>query len=138
MQSGHKNSLLTAYYIRVKSGTFLRIGKYLILTGESGMRKVQAEDVAVIACPTERIWRTIIDFNSYTKWWPASVRIVVRRVTPELVGAQVEIKPYGGRAFLCEVESIRDGVELRLRYSGVYRGIGVWTIAESGSGSRVV
>jgi len=63
------------------------------------MRKVQAEDVAVIACPTERIWRTIIDFNSYTKWWPASVRIVVRRVTPELVGAQVEIKPYGGALF---------------------------------------
>ena len=102
------------------------------------MRKVQAEDVVVIACPSDRIWRAIIDFNSYTKWWPASVRILVHRVTPELVGSQVEIKPYGGRAFLCEVESIRDGVELRLRYSGVYRGIGVWTIAESGSSSRVV
>ena len=102
------------------------------------MRTVQAEDEAIIACTSERIWRAIIDFNSYTKWWPASVRIVVRRVTPELVGSQVEIKPYGGRAFLCEVESIRDGVELRLQYSGVYRGIGVWTIAESGSSSRVV
>ena len=101
------------------------------------MRKVQAEDEVIIACPPERIWRAITDFNSYTKWWPASVRIVVHRVTPELVGSQVEIKPYGGRAFLCEVESIRDGSEMRLRYSGVYRGIGVWTIAESGS-SRVV
>ena len=101
------------------------------------MRKVQAEDEAIIACTPERIWRAIIDFNSYTKWWPVSVRIVVHRVTPELVGSQVEIKPYGGRAFLCEVESVRDGVELRLQYSGVYRGIGVWTIVESGS-SRVL
>jgi len=102
------------------------------------MRKVQAEDEAIIACPPGRIWQAITDFSSYQKWWPASVRIVVRRVTPELVGSQVEIKPYGGRAFLCEVESIRDGSELRLRYSGVYRGIGVWTIAESGSSSRAI
>jgi ribosome-associated toxin RatA of RatAB toxin-antitoxin module len=102
------------------------------------MRKVQAEDQSIIACPPERIWRAIIDFNSYTKWWPASVRIVVHRVTPELVGSRVEIKPYGGRAFLCEVKSIRDGSEMRLRYTGVYRGIGVWTIAESGSSSRVI
>ena len=102
------------------------------------MRKVQAEDETIIACPSDRIWRAITDFSSYQKWWPASVKIVVHRVTPELVGSQVEIKPYGGRAFLCEVESIRDGVELRLQYSGVYRGIGVWTIAESGSSSRVV
>ena len=102
------------------------------------MRKVQAEDEAIIACSPGRIWQAITDFSSYQKWWPASVRIVVRRVTPELVGSQVEIKPYGGRAFLCEVESVRDGVELRLQYSGVYRGIGVWTIVESGSSSRVV
>jgi len=101
------------------------------------MRKVQAEDEAIIACPPGRIWQAITDFSSYQKWWPASVRIVVHRVTPELVGSQVEIKPYGGRAFLCEVESIRYGVELRLQYSGVYRGIGVWTIVESGS-SRVL
>ena len=101
------------------------------------MRKVHAEDEEIIACPPGRIWQAITDFSSYQKWWPASVRIVVRRVTPELVGSQVEIKPYGGRAFLCEVESVRDGVELRLQYSGVYRGIGVWTIVESGS-SRVL
>jgi ribosome-associated toxin RatA of RatAB toxin-antitoxin module len=129
---------LTDYYIRVKSGTFLKFGKYLILTDESGMRKVQAEDEEIIACPPGRIWQAITDFSSYQKWWPASVRIVVRRVTPELLGSQVEIKPYGGRAFLCEVESIRDGAELRLGYSDVYRGFGVWTIAESGSSSRVV
>ena len=102
------------------------------------MRKVQAEDETIIACPSDRIWRAITDFSSYQKWWPASVKIVVHRVTPELVGSQVEIKPYGGRAFLCEVESIRDGSELRLRYSGVYRGTGVWTIAEGDGHSRVV
>jgi ribosome-associated toxin RatA of RatAB toxin-antitoxin module len=102
------------------------------------VRKIQAEDAVVIACSPNRIWRAITDFSLYPEWWPSSVRIVVRRITPELVGSQVEIKPYGGRAFLCEVESIRDGSELQLRYSGVYRGIGVWTIAEGDGHSRVI
>jgi ribosome-associated toxin RatA of RatAB toxin-antitoxin module len=102
------------------------------------VRKVQAEDAVVIACSPNRIWRAITDFSLYPEWWPSSVRIVVHRITPELVGSQVEIKPYGGRAFLCEVESIRDGAELRLRYSGIYRGIGVWTIAEGDGHSRVI
>ena len=102
------------------------------------MRKVQAEDETVIVCPPERIWQAIIDFNSYTKWWPSSVSIAVSRVTPKLVGSQVEIKPYGGRAFLCEVEGIRDGSEMSLRYTGVYRGTGVWTIAEGDGHCRVI
>ena len=98
------------------------------------MRRIQAEDAAVIASPPNLIWRAIADFNSYAKWWPSSVRILMRRNTPELVGSQVQLKPFGGRAFLCEVESLREGAELRIQYSGVYRGPGVWTI-DAGDGS---
>ena len=65
------------------------------------------------------------------------MKIVVRRHSPELVGSQVQLKPYGGRAFVCEVESIRDGAELRLQYSGVYRGTGVWTITAGEGNCRV-
>jgi len=102
------------------------------------MRRIQAEDAAVIASPPNQIWRAITDFSSYAKWWPSSVSIVVRRNTPELVGSQVQLKPYGGRAFVCEVESIREGAELRLQYSGVYRGTGVWTIVAGDENCRVV
>ena len=101
------------------------------------MRRIQAEDAAVIASPPNQIWRAITDFSSYAQWWPSSVSIVVRRNTPELVGSQVQLKPYGGRAFVCEVESIREGAELRLQYSGVYRGPGVWTIAAGDGNCRV-
>ena len=101
------------------------------------MRRIQAEDAAVIASSPDRIWRAITDFSSYAKWWPSSVRIAVRRNTPGLVGSQVQLRPFGGRAFICEVESIRDGAELRLRYSGVYRGTGVWRIAAEGGNCRV-
>ena len=101
------------------------------------MRKIQAEDAAVISYPPDRIWQAITDFSSYTKWWPSSVNIVVRRTAPELVGSQVQLRPFGGRAFLCEVESIREGAEMRLRYSGVYRGTGVWTIVEGAGNCRV-
>jgi ribosome-associated toxin RatA of RatAB toxin-antitoxin module len=101
------------------------------------MQKIQAEDTAVIASAPNQIWQAITDFSSYTKWWPSSVNIVVRRTAPEQIGSQVEIKPYGGRAFLCEVESTREGAEMRLRYSGVYRGTGVWTIVEGAGNCRV-
>jgi ribosome-associated toxin RatA of RatAB toxin-antitoxin module len=83
------------------------------------------------------IWQAITDFSLYAEWWPSSVKIVVRRNTPELIGSQVQLKPYGGRAFVCEVESIREGAELRLQYSGVYRGTGVWTITAGAGNCRV-
>jgi hypothetical protein len=101
------------------------------------MRTIQAEDTAVIAGAPEAVWRAITDFSSYAKWWPSSVNILVRRSAPGLVGSQVQLRPFGGRAFLCEVESIRAGAELRLKYSGVYRGPGVWTIAAEGGTCRV-
>ena len=101
------------------------------------MRRIQAEDAAVIASPPDRIWQAIADFNSFPQWWPSSVKIVVRRHSPELIGSQVQLKPYGGRAFVCEVESIREGAELRLQYSGVYRGTGVWTITAGEGNCRV-
>jgi ribosome-associated toxin RatA of RatAB toxin-antitoxin module len=101
------------------------------------MRRIQAEDAAVISSPPDQIWQAIADFNSFPQWWPSSVKIVVRRHSPELIGSQVQLKPYGGRAFVCEVESIREGAELRLQYSGVYRGTGVWTIAAGEGNCRV-
>jgi len=101
------------------------------------VRRIQAEDAAVIASPPDRIWQAIADFSSFPQWWPSSVKIVVRRAAPELIGSQVEIKPYGGRAFLCEVESTREGAEMRLQYSGVYRGTGVWTITAGEGNCRV-
>ncbi|MCX5905528.1 MAG: SRPBCC family protein [Proteobacteria bacterium] len=101
------------------------------------MRRIQAEDAAVIASPPNLIWRAITDFSAYPQWWPSSVKIVVRRNSPELVGSQVQLKPFGGRAFVCEVQSIRNGAELRLQYSGVYRGTGVWTIAAGEENCRV-
>ena len=101
------------------------------------MRRIQAEDAAIIASPPNLIWQAITDFSLYAKWWPSSVKIVVRRHSPELIGSQVQLKPFGGRAFVCEVESIRNGAELRLQYSGVYRGTGVWTIASGDENCRV-
>ena len=101
------------------------------------MRKIQAEDSTVIASTPQAIWRAIADFSSYAKWWPSSVKILVRRSAPGIIGSQVQLRPFGGRAFVCEVESIRENEELRLQYSGVYRGPGVWTIAAGGGSCRV-
>ncbi len=101
------------------------------------MRRIQAEDAAVIAGAPKQIWQAISDFSLYEEWWPLSVKIDVRRNTSELVGSKVQLRPFGGRAFVCEVESIWEGSELRLRYSGVYRGTGVWTIVEGAGNCRV-
>jgi ribosome-associated toxin RatA of RatAB toxin-antitoxin module len=98
------------------------------------MRRIQAEDAACIAGTPQKIWRAISDFSSYEKWWPASVKITVRRSVPDIIGSQVQLRPLGGRAFLCEVESMRENAELQVQYCGIYRGPGAWRI-EAGEGS---
>ena len=80
------------------------------------MRRIQAEDAAVISSPPTGSGRPSLISARIPQWWPSSVKIVVRRHSPELIGSQVQLKPYGGRAFVCEVESIREGAELRLQY----------------------
>jgi ribosome-associated toxin RatA of RatAB toxin-antitoxin module len=84
-----------------------------------------------------QIWEVITDLSSYSAWWPASIKIKILHLSKELIGSRIEVRPYGGQAFCCEVLNINDSKELTLKYSGIYSGTGKWTISEINGQSRV-
>ena len=77
-----------------------------------------------------QIWKVITDLSSYSAWWPSSIKIKTLHLSNELIGSRIEVRPYGGQPFCCEVSSINDSKELTLKYSGIYSGTGKWTISE--------
>jgi ribosome-associated toxin RatA of RatAB toxin-antitoxin module len=102
------------------------------------MATVQVTDSAFIPQNPALVWNVLIDFDSYAQWWPRSVRIRVLKTTPELIGSQFEVRPFGRKGFVCEVESVDPGLELQLQYlDGTYAGTGVWSIEPLEEGCRV-
>mgnify|MGYP003434810747 CR=1 FL=1 len=65
----------------------------------------------------------------YPQWYPPSLHLHVRAVTAAGIGSEVELRPRGGRAFRCRVESLEAPRRLRLRYPGDFIvGTGVWRL----------
>jgi ribosome-associated toxin RatA of RatAB toxin-antitoxin module len=101
------------------------------------MKSIHTINSKILPYTAARIWAIITDFSNYPAWWPPSIKIRALRLSEELMGSRIEIRPYGGQAFYCEVSGIRDGIELTLTYSGIYTGTGRWTIAEANGQRRV-
>lgn len=58
----------------------------------------------------------------------------MRHATASLIGSRLEIRPYGGQAFTCEVIGLTPEREMRMAYTGIYTGTGAWTLEPTGSG----
>jgi ribosome-associated toxin RatA of RatAB toxin-antitoxin module len=101
------------------------------------MKTIHTTNSKVLPHPVMQIWGVITDLSSYPVWWPSSIKIKTLNSSKEIVGTRIEVRPYGGQAFMCEVSDINAGEELSLKYSGVYSGTGVWTISEINGQSRV-
>jgi ribosome-associated toxin RatA of RatAB toxin-antitoxin module len=94
------------------------------------MKTVHTTNSKVVPYPATRIWDCITDFSNYSSWWPPSIKIKTLRISEGNIGSRIEVRPYGGQAFCCEVSSINDRTELTMAYSGIYSGTGKWTISE--------
>jgi uncharacterized protein YndB with AHSA1/START domain len=101
------------------------------------MRRVVVEDRASFNHSLDRVWRVITDFSSYPAWWPRSTHISVERVTPDLIGSVIAVRPFGRRGFHGMVERVVTGEELAMRYSDLFRGTGVWAPVASGARCHV-
>ena len=53
------------------------------------------------------------DVNGYPQRYPPSLHLQVRAVTADGIGSEVELRPRGGRAFRCRVESLEAPRRLR-------------------------
>jgi hypothetical protein len=101
------------------------------------MRNIQTANTKVMAYPAMQIWEAITDLPHYSSWWPSSIKIKTLHLSEGVIGSRIELRPYGGQAFCCEVSELKRGKELVLQYSGIYAGRGIWTISEINGQSRV-
>ena len=102
------------------------------------MKKLHSINSIVIPYPAEEIWQVITDLNSYQLWWPTSVKTKIIIITENLPGSQIEIKPFGGLPFYCEIIESVPNSKLVMKYSGLYSGLGVWHVKEINKMTEVV
>lgn len=97
------------------------------------MQKIQIKNKNMKTLPysAQQIWDIIIDFKAYSEWWPSKVKTKALKISNEVIGSQIEVRPYGGMGFICEVVKVKPNTELVMEYSGLYKGLGVWTISEN-------
>ena len=100
---------------------------------------IRAVDERVLPFAPDQIWPVLADVNGYPQWYPRSLHLHVRAVTAAGIGSEVELRPRGGRAFRCRVESLEAPRRLRLRYPGDFIvGTGEWRLDAAPGGTRVV
>ena len=98
------------------------------------MSHIQTCTTRELPFPPADVWRVIADLGGYPGWWPPSTQVKVRHATASLIGSRLEIRPYGGQAFTCEVTGLTPEREMRMAYTGIYTGTGAWTLEPTGSG----
>jgi uncharacterized protein YndB with AHSA1/START domain len=99
---------------------------------------IRAVDERVLPFAPDQIWPVLADVNGYPQWYPPSLHLRVQAVTADGIGSEVELRPRGGRAFRCRVESLEPPRRLRLRYPGDFIvGTGEWRLNAAPGGTRV-
>lgn len=101
------------------------------------MKQIHSLNSITLPFSTQKIWKIITDITSYSLWWPSTVKIKVLNLTQHVMGSQIEVRPYGGLSFLCEFSECVDNVKLVMKYSGIYSGLGVWTLTEMNGQTKV-
>jgi uncharacterized protein YndB with AHSA1/START domain len=100
------------------------------------MRRTQATDCRTLPFDVAEVFAALLDFESYSRWWPARLRVRALHVTPHRVGSRIEVRPRGGR-FVCEVGQVVPDREILIRYvEGVHWGTGRWTVERVAEGTR--
>lgn len=100
------------------------------------MRRTRANDCRFLPFESARVFAALLDFDSYSLWWPAEFHVRALRSAAEHVGSRIEVRPWGGR-FVCEIAEVVHDREIRIAYvDGVHRGTGVWTLEKLPEGTR--
>lgn len=101
------------------------------------MRRIKASDCRTFPVIGSKAFQAVLDFDHYAQWWPQGLSLQVLQTTPNHVGSQIEVRPFGGR-FVCEIASVVEDQEIVIHYvDGLHRGIGVWTFEKTEAGTHV-
>lgn len=99
---------------------------------------IHANDEITIPAPLSDVWPVLADVAGYPRWWPRSLGVRVASTGGELLGTEVEMRPSGGRSFVCRVEAVEVPTRIRMRYGGGFiDGFGEWRLEPLGAQTRV-
>jgi len=99
---------------------------------------IQATDEITIQAPVGEVWPVLADVEGYPRWWPRSLGVRVWSTGGEVLGTEVEMRPSGGRSFVCRVEAVEVPTRIRMRYGGGFiEGFGEWRLEPLGEQTRV-
>jgi hypothetical protein len=94
---------------------------------------IQATDEITIQAPVGEVWPVLADVEGYPRWWPRSLGVRVWSTGGEVLGTEVEMRPSGGRSFVCRVEAVEVPTRIRMRYGGGFiEGFGEWATGAAG------
>lgn len=102
------------------------------------MTPILATDERILPFEREQVWHVLANVSVYPGWWPRSVGLRVVHAAPEVIGSSFRLRPLGGRAFLCRIESLEAPTAMRMRYFGGFiEGQGEWRLEALGAQTRV-
>jgi len=93
--------------------------------------------------PIEKVWSHILNAPAYPQWWGEVYNRVVPLdgLPPDRVGAKTDVWAHGRLPyqlhFVAEVTLVEAPHKLGLKAEGDLTGTGLWTLAESDSGTAV-
>ncbi len=78
---------------------------------------------------SKQIFNTLTDFNNYHKWWPKLVLFQNIKMTENIIGSKMFVKPYLAPGFHWEITNIVKNSMVEIKYfQGAYNGTGIWKI----------
>ncbi|MFN7730383.1 MAG: SRPBCC family protein [Pirellula sp.] len=102
------------------------------------MKPIFATDERILPFEREKVWHVLANVAVYADWWPRSVGLRVLHAAPEIIGSSLPLRPLGGRAFRCRIESLESPNAMRMKYFGGFiEGQGEWRLEALGSETRV-
>lgn len=101
------------------------------------MKQIHSLNSITVPFSTQQIWKIITDHTSFSLWWPSSIKIKVINSSQDIIGSKVEVRPYGGLPFFCEFSEYANNEKLVMKYSGIYSGLGVWTLAKINDQTKI-
>jgi len=100
---------------------------------------LRTADHAILPLAPEQIWPVLSDVGRYPQWWPKLLCARASATTPELLGAELRLRPLGGYRFTCRVVAFEKPRRINLAYSGGFiAGIAEWRLEPVSQGTRVV
>lgn len=94
------------------------------------MSDIESRNEIKLKCESSQALDVIKNVNTYSGWWPKSIKINIVNATKEYIGSIIEVRPYGGKPFYCQIIEINSSY-IKIHYSGIYEGSGIWQVVQN-------